>query len=817
MLVKFLFLQSNYHAMAPIFKILPILLLFCSLSSVAQKKKLQTKFTNERITIDGKFTEAVWDEAAVATDFFMFEPDNGKPISKDKKTDVKIVYDNEAIYVAATLYDEDPNKILKEITQRDNFGTADLFSIFINGFNDGQQDFRFFVSAAGVQMDCIADENGEDYSWDAIWSSAVKINDAGWVVEMKIPYAALRFSKEPKQTWGLNIFREIKRDRQKYTWSLIDAKIAATIPQAGILEGIENIDPPTRLFFIPYASYYYNKNETGFKNTFKGGMDIKYGINDSFTLDAILVPDFGQTVFDNVVLNLGPFEQQFNENRPFFTEGTDLFNKGGLLYSRRIGGTPSSPLDPRNDDEEVNNPTTTNLINALKVSGRTSKGLGIGVLNAITEKTYGTRTNTVTKQSTQEVVEPLTNYNVMVLDQRFNQNSSVALVNTNVTRNAGFRDANVSALVYDLKTKDNKYFINGDVKYNYINPTGNAENYDGISTSLQLGERADKWRYNAGGFYTSDGFDTNDLGITFINNYHGIYANLSYRILNPQGIFNTFKVLTNYYGEFHNTTGRLQQGQINIDINSTTRKNDAVGMSFVISPLETHDFYESQVKNRFVVIPRYFNASFYISSNYNRTLAFDFQPFVNISDQQGRMNYGFSLDPRYRASDRLLIIYSFYSEHQDNYKGRVDFDNNANTVIFANRNRKTLINGISGKYAINPEMTLNLAARYYWSYAENDEYLTLENNGTLSPNPAYTKNRNSDFSTWNFDLSYSWWFASGSQLSILYRNNSSVFDRNINKDINTNFRNLFDGNLNTVFSISCRYFIDYNAAKKWFK
>ncbi|MBU7569444.1 MAG: carbohydrate binding family 9 domain-containing protein, partial [Flavobacterium sp.] len=272
-----------------------ILLFFAIIStfdSYGQRKNLQAKSISENISIDGKINEAIWNTAPVATDFLMLEPDNGRPISPNKKTDVRILYNNDAIYVAAILYDDEPKKILKELTQRDNFGTADHFGIFINGFNDGQQDFRFFVSSSGVQMDCLATEGGEDYSWDAIWDSEVSITEYGWVVEMKIPYAALRFSNDEKQTWGLNFYREIKRDRQKYTWNLIDMKIGAALPQTGQLEGIENIKPPTRLFFIPYSSFYVENNKEGTDNKFKAGMDIKYGINDSFTLDAILVPDF---------------------------------------------------------------------------------------------------------------------------------------------------------------------------------------------------------------------------------------------------------------------------------------------------------------------------------------------------------------------------------------------------------------------------------------------------------------------------------------------------------------------------------------------
>jgi len=166
-------------------------------TSQVPKKVLQTKFSSEKIVIDGKFDEAIWANAAIATDFFMLSPDNGKPQSKETRTEVKIVYDNEALYVAAKMYDPEPNKIPRELTQRDNIGTADLFGVVLNGFNDEQQYFGFYVSSAGVQADDLfTNTNGEDFTWNAIWASHAEITDFGWTVEMKIPYAALRFSSE---------------------------------------------------------------------------------------------------------------------------------------------------------------------------------------------------------------------------------------------------------------------------------------------------------------------------------------------------------------------------------------------------------------------------------------------------------------------------------------------------------------------------------------------------------------------------------------------------------------------------------------------
>lgn len=786
--------------------------------SQAPKKNVQAISTTEKISIDGEFNEESWKNAPIATDFVMLSPDNGKPQEKATRSEVKILYDNNAIYIAATLYDPESSKIPRELTLRDDIGTADLFGVVLNGFNDDQQYFGFYVSSAGVQADDIfTNSTGEDFSWNAIWDSHTEIKDFGWVIEMKIPYAALRFSSDKKQSWGLNFYRSDKRHNQDFTWNRIDNKIRNEAAQLGNLEGIENIETPTRLFLIPYSSFYLNSNKEQTKGEFKGGLDIKYGINDAFTLDAILIPDFGQTTFDRVELNLGPFEQQFNENRPFFTEGTELFSKGDLLYSRRIGGSPSNYPDLGPDEEITKYPANINLLNALKVSGRTKDGLGIGILNAITKKTFADIKDTVTGAERQEVIEPLANYNVIVLDQRFRKNSSLSFVNTNVTRNGEFRDANVSALVFDLNTKKNTYKLNGDFKYSYINEYQSLDDRKGINTSLNFAETSGKYRYSFGGQYISKYFDNNDLGINFQTHYHALYGNASYRILQPTKTFNSFSTNLNLYSEFDNRTGRIQGANINVNINSNTRKNDYIGLGLNIRPVETYDFYEprSNDEQKFLTIPEFINLWSYISTNYNRKFALDINPSVAFVNEKGRINYGFDISPRYRFSNKLLFSYSFNYFRQNKNIGWIAFDSNDNT-IFARRDRVTYTNSISGKYTINNKMNFNLSIRHYWSYAVNKDILTLQDDGSLINNYDYTTNKNSNFNTWNSDLSYSWWFAPGSQISVLYRNNSSLFQREFDRNIGTNFSNVLNNNLNHVFSISIRYFIDYNSAKHWF-
>jgi hypothetical protein len=801
--------------MKSIFSIV-LVLVFCF--GYSQKKSLTTQFTTEKIIIDGKFDEEAWLKADVAKDFVMWMPDNGKAENKERRTEVKVTYDNEAVYFAATMYDNEPHKILKELSQRDNSGTADRVGIFINGYNDGQQEFSFIISAAGVQEDFLFTEsNGEDSSWNAIWEGKTQITDFGWVAEIRIPYAALRFSTEKKQTWGINFIRDLKRDRTFYSWNLIDNKINSRGNQEGVLNGIENIQTPTRLFLIPYSSFYLNSNANQkTKGDFKGGVDIKYGINDAFTLDAILVPDFGQTAFDNVILNLSPFEQKFNENRPFFTEGTELFSKGNLFYSRRIGGSPSISPELLANESITEYPGKVNLLNALKISGRTKNGLGIGFLNAVTEKTDAIITNDITGATRKALIEPLANYNVLVLDQRFRKNSSVSFINTNVTRNGDGRDGNVSALLFDLNTKKNTYNLSGDYKYSFVNGLG-VENKKGYSSSINIAETSGKFQYGAGAEYVSKDFDKDDMGIQFQSNYHSFYSNGSFRILNPTNTFNMFNMFLNIYSEFDNRSGKIQQGMINLNINSTNKKNHSFGVGFNARPIKTSDFYEPRTsdQSRFLQMPEFLSTYVYYSSNSNNKFAFDINPFIAFVNEKDRRNYGIDIAPRYRFSDHFSLTYDLDYSRQDNNIGFVGTDSATNEIFMGRRDRSTYVNTLQGKFTINSEMNFNLSLRHYLSYADYSQYYSLQNDGSLRTTSSFTQNSNSIFNAWNLDLSYSWWFAPGSQVSILYRNNAALFENEFKRDLGSNFQKVIDkDNLNHVFSISVRYFIDYNSLKK---
>ncbi len=234
--------------------------------------------------------------------------------------------------------------IRRQITARDEEQLKDLdyFSVFLDTYHDLQNGFQFLVTSSNVQTDAGLAPNqvlspGEygDKTWDAVWDSKISIVEDGWIVEMKIPYLSLRFANKDAQSWGLQFQRVIRRNNEISFWNPVDPQVNGFVNQFGILANLVNVKPPLRLSFSPYVSTGVRSipASDGFNTDalLSGGMDVKFGVNESFTIDATLIPDFGQVVSDNVVNNLTPYEVKFDENRPFFTEGTEIFNKSGLF------------------------------------------------------------------------------------------------------------------------------------------------------------------------------------------------------------------------------------------------------------------------------------------------------------------------------------------------------------------------------------------------------------------------------------------------------------------------------------------------------
>lgn len=783
------------------------------------KKTLSIQRTDQAPKIDGILNDAAWQNAQTATNFTSYTPEIGKVAPHNERTEVKMSYDDKALYVAAYLYDN-PSNIMKQLTSRDNFGHNDYFMVVINPNNDGQNDTEFIVFSSGTQADALSNpNNGEDFGWNAVWDSAVTLVDDGWIVEMKIPYRTLRFADQEEPIWGLQFLRHYRRSRANFSWNAINPKKGYAGLYSGELLGLKNIEPPVRLNLYPFSTGLINTYDGQTDTDLKFGMDVKYGITDNFTLDATLVPDFSQAGFDDVVLNLGPFEQTFSEQRQFFTEGIDLFSKGDLFFSRRIGSAPSGKLS-LHENEKAEIPNKTKVLNALKVSGRTKNGLGIGLFNAITEKTRATIKNSVTNEERKEVVEPLTNYNILVVDQQFNGNSSIGIINTNVMREGHFRDANATAIVANLINKRNTYRISSELKMSNVNHQ-QSNNETGFSSYLELAKIHGNLKYSLEHRFADTKFDINDLGLLLRNNYNNFSSNISYETYEPSGNLNSYYI--NAYFNYNRlaTPNVYSQSSIGFNYRATTTKLDSYGFNLGFEPGKQHDYFESRDGRPFTY-ENSFSTGGWVSTSYNRKFALDLRANVGTLFEKDRdlFSYNFEVEPRLRLNDNLLLIYQFYFDFTNNDRGYATQQDDQ--PIFGERNRQIITNSVSANYGFNPYNSLALSFRHYWDTVIYDQTLfTLLDSGDLTSDSGYNLNNlstdpNINFSTWNIDLSYSWQFAPGSFLTALYRNQLFNAGVNIEDNYSQSLNNLFAQPIQHTFSLRVQYFIDFNGIKSIF-
>lgn len=803
-----------------------MLLSFLSINAqeITENKSYEATKTASKPTIDGNLNDETWLRiTATANDFIQREPNLGE--KSNYKTEVKIAYDDEAIYIGAVLYDAYPDSILKQLTARDKIGNTDWFGIVLDTYEDGNNGVGFIVSAAGVQFDTKYSVFGEDENWDAVWESAVLIVERGWTVEMKIPYAALRFPDKSEQVWNFNIVRTVRRTRENSWWNFYDPSKNGFLNQAGKLKGIKEVVSPLRLFLNPYVSGNLQTTKSNGENSvsrgFNVGMDIKYGINEAYTLDMTLVPDFGQVVSDDVVLNLSPFEVQFNENRQFFTEGTELFQKADLFYSRRIGGTPINYYDVQALTDEgytiVDNPNNVQLINSTKVSGRGKKGLGVGVFNSVTNKTTAIVENTDGVQSEIQT-NPLTNYNVFVLDQNLKNNSYVSLINTNVFRNGDAYEANVTGTEFRLNNKENTYYTYGSGAVSQLYHEGFNNPDLGFRSNIGFGKSSGVVQFEYQNTVLSDTYDNNDLGFLSFNNQITNQIQFSLNRFKPYGPFlrGNFNINTSLDHQY--STQRFSSFGINMDFFILTKTFFAFGGGTFFSPLESYDLFELRTDNRVLAVPTSREHWGWISTDYRRKVALDVNIFGSVANQEGRNNLNISVGPIFRVNDRLSFRLSTDYSKNNNYIGFVGRDTtqvNLDEPIVGRRDSKNIENVLSSSYIFNNKMGLTLRARHNWTEAVHDSYYHTDTDGQLLENDLTglntdgTSKYNYNFNYFSLDLVYTWQFAPGSFLTANWKNNINPPNSAVGENYFFNLSNTITNDQTNIFSIKIIYFLDY--------
>ena len=504
-------------------------------------------FTDKVPIIDGILSEDLWNDLNPATDFTLMWPEtrNGIKIPNEFKTTAYVCYDDNAIYVGAILKHPNIDKIPKELSQRDEIWNvnAETFFVTFNTYNDDLNFFGFQVTSAGTVGDVYSSGtiDSDDFLYNTVFEAKINISSDGWSLEMVIPYSAIRFPKKEVQLWGLNFGRKIQSLDETYVWSPVNVNELEYHESNGTLKGIKNINPPLRMFFYPYIQSSVNL-QSRFKtsSSYMGGMDLKYGLSSSFTLDASLIPDFGQVEFDNVELNLGPFQQQFDENRAFFTEGANLFKiadgdmgGGSFFYSRRIGEKISLEDNLLEEDEQFYNfDSTPQLLSTVKVTGTTSKNLSIGLLNAITNKLDIEIENFSSNETRKQTIQPLINYNVLLLTkQLLNDYSSVSVINTNKTGGDGLYGNNI-AFVADMF--DSNRDFNFKVK-TFGSLTPKINNKNGFRYGISLSELKGNFRYNFSWWGVDKHYKQNELGYFNFTDHQNYSTRISYQILNEYG------------------------------------------------------------------------------------------------------------------------------------------------------------------------------------------------------------------------------------------------------------------------------------------
>ena len=536
--------------------------------------------------VDGRLDDPVWAAAAPVGGFLQRDPDEGQPATED--TLIRVAFDDHAIYVAAEMRDRDPAGIVRQLSRRDVAVEADALIVYLDPHNAGLTGAQFGVSAAGVQRDAlIYNDNFLDSTWDAVWASAVEIGTGGWSVEMRIPLSQLRFPEADRYTWGINVQRVIQRRNESAWLRLVRKNESGLASKMARLEGIAGIDPPTTLELLPYVTAReefiapvpegspFNDGSRFFAGA---GLDLKYGLSTSLTLDATFNPDFGQVEVDPAVVNLSQFETFFEERRPFFTEGAKVFGDFGrsgasqywgffrpeptLYYSRRIGRYPQVKVN----DRYVDIPSWTTILGAAKVVGRTRGGWTLGALQAVTGREFAQLSDG--NRTVKAEVEPLSSYTVFRAQRELGRRGAIGVLGTSV-----FRDLDEPALqsyladravmlgvdghvfldgartwvfhgglagssvhgstdaITRLQKAEQRYFQRPDVTFVKLDPT--ATSLSGWNGQANVNRNSGNVTVNLGIWGMSPGLEVNDAGYSTQTDRAGAHAMIQYRKLTP--------------------------------------------------------------------------------------------------------------------------------------------------------------------------------------------------------------------------------------------------------------------------------------------
>ena len=735
--------------------------------------------TDKRPKIDGKLSDPCWEKGQWTGQFVQQIPFQGKNPSQE--TDVKILYDENNIYVAFKCHDIGPGKIRPILSRRDvDEGAGDIVGIAFDSYHDKQTAYEFNVTAAGQKIDMVhLGAYQLDYNWDAVWDAKTQVYDSVWTAEMQIPFSQIRFAPGKNQVWGLHIWRWIDRYNENTQWKLIPVDAPAMVYLFGELKGIEGVKPKTNYEFLPFLSSRFSPNTDQEKQMKYGfGLDGKVKLNSGFNLDYAINPDFGQVEADPAILNLTSYEVFNEEKRPFFLEGNTILDYSigddMLYYSRRIGHEPSSPSILNNvDATKTSIPENTTILSAFKLTGKTKNGLSLGFVQSFTDKENATFTkgtylgNPISKMA----VEPYSNYMVGRIKQDFNNGNTVfgGMV-TSTIRN--ITDEHLKSLPkfafaegfdFQHNWKNRKYYIdfksfftdvNGSnssisdlqrssVHY-YQRPDADNIGYDSTRTTLagwggymSGGKRSGKFRAIGSLNWRSPGVDFNDLGYLYQADLIQQTAKLTYKVSQPKGI------VRSYYGEF------TQEHDWNFGGENTLDRLNLHGFVQFNNLWQIHlnlrrnfNIYDTRELRGGPKLYKSANSDMdlFVQSNSVKDFWAGFGPrFTWYDDDISKASY-FTTQLNWQISDRLSILSrTVWSNTKDNdkYVTKVtDLADNTHYLI-GTLNRNTISSTLRFEYFLSPEISIQYYGNPYASIGKYSNFREVGDGASTFPAKRY--------------------------------------------------------------------------------
>lgn len=547
------------------------------------------------IALDGRLSEEIWDEVSYTSGFVQREPREGRKATEETK--VAFVYSDEALYIGARMYSENPSQIQAQLSRRDNIGNAERLVISLDTYLDRRTARSFVVTASSVRGDYFQPRDemsyrSRDYSYDPVWTAKSHIDSVGWTAEMRIPYSQLRYSEQEEQIWGLNINRYLPHKNEDVFWVMVPQDETGWASRFGLLTGIENISKARQIEFLPYvagnalvkgAPDPQNPFVDNFNMEARVGGNFKFGLGPNLKLDGTINPDFGQVEADPAQVNLSAFETFFEEKRPFFTENQQLFQVLGgrstrYFYSRRIGAAPS--LDPEGEKADfVDRTSNTSILGASKITGRFSNGFSLGGLATVTASEQAQIYDVESDSYDKIEVEPLTSYGVVRVQQEFGEYSStVGGMLTGVHRSLSpgteladllNRNAITGGTDWNLRFDDGEYELSGDLGFSYISGSQDAiarvqqtsaryyqrpdasylvldstrTSLSGYRGRLEVSKNAGAhWLWEVQASAKSPGFELNDTGILSRADDISSRAELTYRENTPGSWYQSYRL-----------------------------------------------------------------------------------------------------------------------------------------------------------------------------------------------------------------------------------------------------------------------------------